>query len=219
MVGLVVEGGTDVAVIQQLVKSELLRRGKGKVAFKLLQPQTDATGSTQTGGWAKVVGWCLGNTGDGVDTYFAPTTADDVPCDIIIVHLDSDIIVDCLKKSSIQCPEHPSKVVTLVDRIRSALDEWLDLDQSRRDRFAYAVAVFKTENWILATRPECDAGRWDSFDAKNNLRRLFDPAKYSSVKNMVKSFINDIPQNRDIIHGRSVSYRIFSSDIERAKIS
>ena len=70
--GVVAEGKDDFGVLFACISAELSKRGVAEVVFRQLQPEKDATGQTESGGWTKVVGWLQNHSGPGIETFFSP---------------------------------------------------------------------------------------------------------------------------------------------------
>lgn len=213
VVGVVVEGKDDFAAIEAAVESELSKLSISDVVFRRLQPEKDATGSTDRGGWTKVVGWLIDHSGAGIETFFAPLFAGVEPCDIIVIHVDGDVHAECLKKAALPTPPPPVSVEDQVIGMRTALDSWVALDPERRRFLAYAIPVFMTENWIMASNPHCPDHIWQGSDAKTLLRSLFDPARDKSVAAMRARFVEELRADTAHLAARAKSYRLFLADL------
>ena len=209
VVGVVVEGKDDLEPIQAVVRAELAALGFADVGFRQLQPEKDATGTTESGGWTKVVGWLVDHSGAGAETYFTPLFEGIPPCDIIIVHIDADVHIECLTKAGLPVPPAPASIADVVNSLRQALDNWLAVTEERRKSFSYAIPVFKTENWVMAASLDCDDTTWKSPDAKVALRSLFDASKHKSVVAMKTDMITGMAKDTSVLKARAKSYRIF----------
>jgi hypothetical protein len=213
VVGVVVEGKDDFEPIQAVLEAELSVLGYPDIAFRQLQPEKDATGTTERGGWTKVVGWLVDHSGPGVETFFTPLFAGVPACDIIVVHIDSDVHVECLTKAGLSVPKAPASVADVVSSLRQALDNWLAVSADRRKSFSYAIPVFKTENWIMAAAADCPDATWQAEDAKIALRSLFDATKHKSVAAMKAQMISGMKSDTSNLRARAKSYQIFLQDL------
>lgn len=213
VVGVAVEGKDDFDVIEASVTAEFSVLGIPEPTFRRLQPEPDATGQIPTGGWSRVIGWLKQHSGHGIETYFAPLFSGEPACDLVVVHIDADICAQCLAHLNIPIPQTLVSVSDTVNALRSALDTVSALSADRRGRFAYAVPVFKTENWLMASVADCPDAKWRSPDAKVALRSLFDPTKFSSIKSMKSKFIENLSKDSSNVLDRAKSYQIFSDEI------
>jgi hypothetical protein len=102
----------------------------------------------------------------------------------------------------------------LVNALSTALNKVLSVSAERRQYFAYAIAVHKSENWIMASVKSCPESDWQTADAKTALRALFDPSKYSSIKAMRDKFLADLSADTALLTKRAKSYRLFVDDLE-----
>lgn len=179
------------------------------IKFKKLQPQADSTGETASGGWSKVVGWLKNNSGDRAETYFSPLFDDEEKCDLIVVHIDADIHQDLLANAGRDKLPEPISVQELVDTVTDVLISWFSVKPERENFVAYAVPVFKTENWIMASVVECPPEKWTAADAKRELRTLFDASQYKSVVTMKASYVQALASDSTGAL-RAKSYSIFA---------
>lgn len=178
-IGVVAEGPTDQIVLRHLLTAYC----KGvhpdiTPVFKDLHPNRDGTSSSSPeGGWTTVYGWCLDNKPAERKIRYLTRDLfagglDEKQCDLILVHMDSDISEEVGDKSTaIPVPDATSTPEQRGDFIRKTLLEWLWPEGSIPDgRHIAAPAVEAVETWLVAAlsedeRPEA---------SKNILRRLIE---------------------------------------------
>ena len=175
-IGLVTEGPTDQIVLEKLISaycSTMLNEHPG-VAFVPLQPNGDRTSE---GGWEQVYKLCLNNLPEARrGTYFGGGLfADDLDalqCDVILVHLDSDICHQFRDKSPIvPVPSSTSPPAERGDFVRRTILAWLWPSGSvADDKHIAAPAVEATETWLVAGL--CDDSDVECLTTPAVLRRL-----------------------------------------------
>lgn len=151
VVGLVAEGGHDCIALAAFLEAELPSSYSRPIKLRHLQPEMDAT-SCQVGGggWGRVVGWCKNYSGTAIETYFVPIEEGDIPCDLIVVHLDGDAMADCGPHSSVPIPTQPCTVAVRTKTLSKMVLEWLNPSGKRRASIKMAFPVMHTEAWLLA---------------------------------------------------------------------
>ncbi|MCB9760509.1 MAG: hypothetical protein H6739_11775 [Alphaproteobacteria bacterium] len=155
-VGLVAEGVTDLVVIERIVRESLEGAGlaAGELRFEMLQPERDATsGQWSDGGHGHVKAWCLRYPpGLRLGSFLQPLFAG-VParCDLIVVHLDADVIVPIAHAEGLGVPD-PLTAFAQGVLTRAVLERWLWPDPTRpgEGRHTLLPAVQATETWIVA---------------------------------------------------------------------
>lgn len=158
--GLVVEGVTDLPVIQCIVAHHLSEAGVREVRFRSLQPKYDRTSDEWgEGGYHAVKAWCLRNDPQKrVELFLRPLFAGDETCDALLIHLDGDLAERFAEEvGRPEWAENPSAA----ERgrvIGHLLDRWLWSEPGERAEEALhvpLVAVQATETWIIAgARPD-----------------------------------------------------------------
>lgn len=158
MVGLVVEGLSDYRVFQPLIRETVAEAAPNcAVQFRFLQPKPDATSSGYTpGGWTLVYKWCQRNPPNIRSSFiFQEVIAGTPACDLLVAHLDADVLQEYASKASVPLPGTPwssSKRATFAE---SVLGEWLwsgaaPLHTEFPDRHIPVIAVWATETWLVA---------------------------------------------------------------------
>ena len=89
---------------------------------------------------------------------------------------------------------------------------------ARESNIGYAIPVYKTENWILASIKGCPIETWSDVDAKTNLRSLFDQRAHRSILAMKNDLIASIRIDTTTLIANAKSYRMFSDDVARLSI-
>jgi hypothetical protein len=213
VVGLVAEGAHDIPIIEAIVSAELARCGIADVVFRKLQPVEDATGRIESGGWSKVIGWLRANCGEHAETYFEPLFEGDLSCHMIAVHLDSDIHDACLRGLGLPELPQPASISTLLQSLTAAIDLAFSLPPHRQAMVAHAIAVHKTENWILACFAECDEALWTTSDAKSALKAARAQQGFSSLVAMKREAVIRISDGRAAAT-RARSYSTFTTELK-----
>jgi len=204
-IGMVIEGKYDFPLLEACLGAELSRLGYGELRFRNLQPELDATGELEAGGWTKVVGWLANFSGGAISTFLTPLFDSTDACDLIIVHIDADVRSQVYR--SISATIDPSDDITLMaSEIENELRRLLDagvLDPKVR----FAVPVFKSENWLMTGASICADDRWTQVDAKRELRTLYDQATHGSIGGMKELMLDEISNSTDLLYSRAKSYR------------
>lgn len=157
-VGLVTEGPTDQIVIRTLLAKYFddLPPNQG-IVFVDLQPTRDLTSGSIEGGWELVYAWCLRNPPEiRHSQYFESGLFDDGMdtglCDLIVVHLDSDICSKVAKK--VKSRSDPGSNASAQERgefVEAVIRDWLwPNGEHSDDRHIPAPAVESIETWLLA---------------------------------------------------------------------
>lgn len=174
VVGLIVEGVLDFPVLSRFIEAELPVQFPRPVKFIHLQPQPDATqtGRYSGGGWRRVVGWCTGNSGTRVESFFSPIEEGDQPCDLILIHLDGDALQQCAQHSAVSADPEPVPADERVNTLERVVVDLLKPPDSRVGQFVFAFPTMHTEAWLLAAlRP--DALSWEAeADSKRHFQAL-----------------------------------------------
>jgi len=168
-VGLVVEGPHDLIMLEPVIGRQIKLSHGADVRFRRLQPFPDAIGNFSSGGWPRVLAWCKNNSGSGIETYFEPLFAADPPCDVIIIHLDGDVMEHLHPHTKTKIPASQVAPIDRVEIIHKALEEWLDLAEDNRAKIAFAVPVLQSEAWILAA--EGSVANVENINAKDEFRK------------------------------------------------
>lgn len=170
-IGLVAEGAHDFIMLEPFIRREVRRRTGREIRFRKLQPAPDQTGTMADGGWSRVIAWCKLYAGDAIETFFTPVFAGDVPCDVIIVHLDGDALEEVRAHTTVIIPSPVPSIEVRLCVLTEVLEECLAASPDSRRRIALALPVLQTEAWMLAA--EGDSGRVEGIDAKREFRRSY----------------------------------------------
>lgn len=93
--GLVVEGPTDHALLEPLLRGALAARGVAPPDLIRLQPAPDATsGGEHEGGWTQVRAWCARHPPELRRALLFEPLFEGVPprCEVLLVQLDADVL-------------------------------------------------------------------------------------------------------------------------------
>lgn len=176
-IGVVCEGSHDFNVMKEIVSKICTENNIDLSAFDCLQPALSATfDQVGGGGWGRVKSWCEQNGGTGYQVYLdAPLFANSPQFDLILVHLDGDVLDIC--------DEHPltglSSVGTDVSGTIEALEgalltSWMAIEPHHKDRVVACVPVRHLEAWLLAALDPSTANV-ETTDTKETFRAKFAP--------------------------------------------
>ena len=159
VIGVVAEGGTDVAVITKYLSAWLNRQGETiDLQVKGVQPAIDATsGHYGHGGWTLVRTWCENHPArDRTQLLFEPIFKGDQSIDYLIVQLDADALQE-YAKSHVDIVVPPDADAYARGAIVKQIQErWLWGPTTRRNedpnegRHCLVVAVMALETWLVA---------------------------------------------------------------------
>jgi hypothetical protein len=153
-IGIVCEGSTDTVIIKTACERYLQELGWQAEVFSI-QPLRDNTRG-ERGGWTMVRDWLASNPHDvrcrrhfGIGLF--ANGLDAFQCDIIFVHLDSDVIWDPVFNSG-RAPKTrtPSADRRLVEEVLEGWVGFSTLSDADRIRYVLGVAVQSTETWCIA---------------------------------------------------------------------
>ena len=208
-IGLVAEGPHDLITLSALIAAEVAKKTGEAVKFKHLQPYPDATGEYSGGGWARVVAWCLENTGEHLKTFFAPLFAGDTACDILVIHLDGDAMNLVAPHTVVQLPAKPTTDQARVEYLKDAVLGWLQPTEEHSKTLVFAVPILQTEAWVLLAEgvvADCEKiNAKEAFRATHVRGRLAD---YYDRRARLAS------RRIDYIAAASYSYRAFREGLE-----
>lgn len=201
---IVAEGPTDQLVIKELVNAYLAAQPGLEFELDFLEEQPTAD-RTSGGGWGLVYKWCLTNPASERDSIFFGTglfadNMDNLSCDALLIHMDSDICEKIGDKTNIS--PAPGKNATPTDRgafIKQVLEGWLWPDQpARHDKHIIAPAVEAIEAWLVAGLSDADV---DPESNHNILKRLAEldhlVIKKAAIPKDIKS-----PRKNDVTYGK-----------------
>lgn len=211
-VGLVIEGYHDLSMLPPMIEAEIRRRQDQEIKFRLLQPQSDETGRVDSGGWQRVLAWCLENAAEKIQTFFTPLFSGDPACDIIIIHVDGDSYSGLMAHHKGESIQPPLSINARITDIIAAFEKWLALEQDVRSKVAFAVPVLKTEAWIVAS--ESVVHDCETMDAKAEFLRGYSKERHGQKANFYRIRAEAAARRRDQIARQCFSYRFFASEIE-----
>jgi hypothetical protein len=153
-IGIVCEGPTDAIVIKVACERYLSEHGWQADVFPI-QPLRDRTLGEQ-GGWTMVRSWLLSNDHESrCKRHFGlglfANGLDALRCDIIFVHLDSDIVSDVAFNEG--APPAVRSATTDREYVVNKLADWIGREHfTAADQYRYisGVAVQSIETWCLA---------------------------------------------------------------------
>jgi hypothetical protein len=157
VVGLVVEGRNDFRSLCKVIERTLVAKSPSiNVVFRKLQPGEDATSAGSCGGWYFVLQWCQRNQPKDRENFTFSSPLAGVPaCDVLVVHLDADVLSEFAAASSVSLPVPPWPAKKRAGFTEKVLDEWLwptttSKKSSIRPKHVLAAAVWATETWLLS---------------------------------------------------------------------
>lgn len=200
-IGVVAEGPTDQIVLRHLLKAYCESARSDIIPiFKDLQPNSDRTSSgSSEGGWREVYRWCRNNPPEARDALFSgpglfDNDLDDQRHDIILVHMDSDIIAEIGASSSVT--PVPTETSTPEQRgtfIRKTLLEWLWPDGAIPDtRHIPAPVVEAIEAWLVAALSDDEQP-----EAVKTVKRRFIEVYYQSMGRIAPANAMKLKNPRD----------------------
>ena len=181
VVGIVAEGSTDIAVLEEYLSAWVTRHGASiRVEVRPVQPAIDATsGEFGGGGWTLVKTWCEEHSPSlrALDL-FSPVFAGEQPLDFLIVQLDGDVIDE-------YTAFYPD--ITVPDKadahergriIEQVLERWLWGSSERRavdpsgTRHCLVASIRALEAWLVAGLDPSISDPEEIEDPEKELMRL-----------------------------------------------
>lgn len=214
-VGLVVEGTNDYPILESLIEHALPACFPRPISIKHLQPVADATsGVYGGGGWGRVVGWCLDNKSDNIETHFSPIEDGDIPCDLIVIQLDGDAMEPCAEHASTACPPPPCTIEDRLATLESFVLEWLDPEATRSGQICVAFPTMHSEAWLMAALSP-NSKHWEvEVDAKSPFRALrAGLTPKPSIRDFYRIKSLEAAGHTDTILSQSVSFSKFHSKV------
>lgn len=151
-IGVVCEGSHDFNVL-----SVFLNKMLGDLSIELselscLQPEVAATFQTTGGGWTQVKAWCEEGGGEGYRRYIdRPIFAASTLYDIIIVHLDGDVVDHCHAPPLTNLSLTSMSVSAAISSLKSAiLQQWLTVHPTHSHRIVACIPMQHLEAWLTA---------------------------------------------------------------------
>lgn len=157
-IGVICEGSNDFVVLQELAQKIAERSDVRIAVFDAIQPQIDATSQISGGGWGRVKGWCVQNSGGGLRKYLdQPLFATSAQYDLLLIHIDGDVS-DILEEPPFQgYRTADSDILTTVTIVKSTIKNvWLNIAPDIDNKVVVAVPVLHTDAWIAASHNEAD---------------------------------------------------------------
>ena len=183
-VGLVCEGGSDVALFAAFVRA--LWPAVGRVLP--LQPQLDAlTGhAVGTAGWTGLRAWCKENAGK-LDLVLDPGIGD--PLDLLVIALDADIAREALAVEATPTPASTH----LPTQLRAQIADWLGVGADGLPaEVVVSTPTMAVEAWVIAAlfrsqrAPEANAEPAKFLVQRRKL--AMDPARPHKVRKPPESY-------------------------------
>lgn len=187
IIGVVAEGKTDFVVLDSFIRSWWDTLGTDEnLELRPLQPYLDATsGEWGDGGWTFVKAWCEDNPPEvRANQIFQPLFAHETPCDVLLVHLDGDVIDHFIRATPDVLPlsETPDKLER-AEKVVEVLNKWLweNEDQTTDEYYHFrhinAPAVQATEAWLISGLDH-SIGDPEEVDTEVELLRIKPSLKY-----------------------------------------
>jgi hypothetical protein len=216
-IGIVCEGPTDTVVIKVACERYLAELGWQANVFPI-QPLRDSTLGEQ-GGWTMVRTWLLSNNHEsrclrhfGLGLF--ANGLDALQCDIIFIHLDSDIIKDAAFNEG--APPVMRSPVTDREYVVRKLADWIGRDNftdADQHRYVSGVAVQSIETWCLALF-KVNAGSIESIDG-DQLGKAFNLALLAS-EGIQKADVASVPNKDRNRRARFVDTQSTKAGLQRA---
>lgn len=215
---IVAEGKTDQLIIKELVNAYLATQSELNFELNFLNEQPTAD-RTSCGGWEMVYKWCLTNPPSERETIYFGTglfanDMDNLSCDILIIHLDSDICEKIGDKTNISTPP-PDNTAAPASRglfIKQVIEGWLWPDQPvQKDKHIIAPAVEAIEAWLVAGLSHDDIDPESNHDIVKRLAVLNHTViKKTAVPSTIKSIRkNDRTYNNILTVAKENVSRVF----------
>lgn len=212
-IGLVVEGRHDFLMLHPLIEAELLSRGISDFTITDVHPTSDETGTISNGGWKKIKAWLQDNGGNHLDSFFTPLFATVPALDLIVIHVDGDILLDACRSSGVPCPALPVSTDIRVACIGQAIEKWADF-RHNRDKAIFAIPVNSTESWILAA--EATHHDIETMNAKDEFRRTYSRDKHISLLRFYEMRADGAKNRIAHIANQCASYLHFQEQLAEA---
>lgn len=214
-IGVVCEGSHDFNVLRHFVSLIVREYGETLDVIECLQPEVSATFQITGGGWTQVKAWCKRNGGRWYRQYLdQPLFASSKKFDILIIHLDGDVVTHCDSDPLAELSIDGMSVEEVIEALKSAvLQSWLNLEDQHQHRVVVAVPVRHLEAWLSAVvGPKVNDP--ESIDMKDLFRD--GPAKAIAGRDWRQKYIkaaqHSIAGIAEVRH-ICLSYRIFEGDV------
>lgn len=191
IIGVVAEGGTDIAVLKKYLSAWLQRHGDtGDLKVKAVQPKIDATtGLYENGGWTYVKAWCQRHPAlVRARLLFEPIFKGDQRIDWLIVQLDADELEEYAGSHRDIAVPQGADARGRAAVVKEIQERWLwgstenrNADPNER-RHCLVVSVRALEAWLVAG---LDPGIADPEELENpeqELKRLKPSLKMKVVR-------------------------------------
>lgn len=149
-IAIICEGSSDFNVMRLLVDAVVRKAGETVDKIDCLQPVISETYQVSGGGWHPVYAWCIRDNGDYYRNFLeAPLFATSVVYDLLIIHLDGDVVTHCECEPLAGKQVSDFAVTEVVSQIKNAvLEHWLNLDAGHKSRVVCCVPVQHIESWL-----------------------------------------------------------------------
>lgn len=214
-IGVICEGSNDFVVLQELAQKIAERSDVKIVVFDAIQPLIDATSQISGGGWGRVKGWCVQNSGGGLRRYLdQPLFATSPQYDLLLVHIDGDVS-DILEEPPFDgyCTAN-NDVISTVATVKSTIKyDWLNIAADIDDKVVVAVPVLHTDGWIAASHNEtgCESSPMKE-RVQQNVLTLYTGRKRDKYRDAAQKCAMDI----DRLLVDCISFNAFYLDLSKS---
>jgi hypothetical protein len=217
-IGVVCEGSHDFNVLRHFIDVIVREAGETVDSIDCLQPLVSATFQESGGGWTQVKSWCERQGGQWYRSYLdQPLFATSKNYDILVVHLDGDVVTHCSTPPINDNLIDDTAVEDAIDLLKSAiLHHWLQPEPEHLEKIIVCAPVRHIEAWLsVIVGPQVDSP--EDIDMKDLFRA--GPAEQIAGETWREKYITAariaVVRHREI-ETSSTSYRLFRSDLTAA---
>lgn len=217
-VGVVCEGSHDFLVVSQFISKIIREFGETVESIKCLQPEISAAFlQTTAGGWAQVKSWCEAQEGKGYRKFIdKPLFATSTHYDLLIVHLDGDVVEHCEIPPLEGLAIEGMRVVDVVEALKQAiLSSWLDLDPAHDGRVVACIPVRHLEAWLSAAVGPAMPSH-ELIDTKLPFRGGLAFDRRGTMRQSYTKAASDASLRLPTIRAACESFRLFEQDLRAA---
>jgi hypothetical protein len=151
-IGVVCEGSHDFNVLSEFISLIIREFGETIDDLTCLQPEVSATFQITSGGWTQVRAWCQSDNGQGYRKALdQPLFSTSKPFDLIVVHLDGDVVHHCNSQPLVGLDITTMSVEQIIGSLKSAIvDTWMNIEPHHRNRIVTCIPVRHLEAWLSA---------------------------------------------------------------------
>jgi hypothetical protein len=214
-IGVVCEGSHDFIVIRELLARLFADGGIANVLVDPLQPAIDATSKqVDGGGWAAVTGWCKRNCGEAWRVFFdEPLFANSPRYDLIVVHLDGDVLEVSNKFSPAQRRAVGGSTVRRVGVVSDWITGLLSLPLGCKQTLVTAVPTLHMESWLLAGLVP-DATNVEARACKGRVKQLLRRRFQGNPASQVSQAAALTCQSLGVVRAACASFRQFDRQVQ-----